>query len=108
MSAFNTLTAKASCPICSSEQLFTAQFKYGDTWQHQYVLGDTICWGGNDIGVPRASLVAVEAIADCPNCGAKFLQFDIVVKRDILIELRPQRCDRLHQKTLGYAILDKS
>jgi hypothetical protein len=47
------------------------QFKYGDTWQHTYDVGDPLRWGGNDIGEPGQKHVVVDAIAEdpCPNCG---------------------------------------
>lgn len=36
-----------------------SMFKYGDSWQHHYVLGDKLNWGGNDVGEPGHKLVVV-------------------------------------------------
>ena len=47
------------------------QFKYGDCWQHEYVLGETIGWGGNDVGRPGRRRVVVSGAGEsCPRCGS--------------------------------------
>jgi hypothetical protein len=48
-----------------------AQFKYGDSWQHEYVIGMRLQWGGNDIGMPGRKHVVVDVVAEgpCPCCG---------------------------------------
>ena len=40
------------------------QFKYGDTWQYDYEVGDVLKWGGNDIGVKNAKHVVVYGCAE--------------------------------------------
>jgi hypothetical protein len=71
MSAFNTVKAKAKCPQCSAVVNVVVQFKYGNTWQHEYNLGDILRWGGNDVGDPKARLVIVDGVAEgaCSHCG---------------------------------------
>jgi hypothetical protein len=71
MGAYNTVEAKLVCPRCKSEVSATIQFKYGDTWQYRYALGDRIRWGGNDIGAPGERKVVVDGIVEnqCPICG---------------------------------------
>jgi hypothetical protein len=71
MGAFNTVRASAVCPRCHSSVDVTIQFKYGDTWQHEYSLGDRLRWGGNDIGLPGKRSVIVDGVAEtpCSNCG---------------------------------------
>ena len=60
MGAFNTVTVPWRNPDTDRESLLTVQFKYGDTWQHHYQLGDDLRWGGNDIGARGAKRVVVD------------------------------------------------
>ncbi len=71
MGAFNTVRASAACPRCHFPVEVKVQFKYGDTWQHEYGLDDALRWGGNDIGVAGKRSVVVDGVAEtpCPNCG---------------------------------------
>ncbi|MGN6106757.1 MAG: hypothetical protein ACTHU0_16740 [Kofleriaceae bacterium] len=72
MGAFNVVVnVPATCPRCSTRSQTGVQFKYGSTWQYQYLIGETLRWGGNDIGRQGTpSIVADgEADSDCPVCG---------------------------------------
>lgn len=71
MGAFNVVRLELECPRCRSLVDVSVQFKYGDTWQHEYAIGDELRWGGNDVGVPGRKLVAVDGVAEspCPGCG---------------------------------------
>lgn len=74
MGAFNRLMLKdLPCPVCNVLHDWAVQFKYGDCWQHEYILLDELKWGGNDTGEPSARIVLVEGIAerDCQHCGAE-------------------------------------
>jgi hypothetical protein len=86
--AFNTLVLPEpeQCPRCGSLIRRRVQFKYGDTWQYDYVMGDRIRWGGNDIGerAPRVKVLAY--LEDCPVCGYKFDGVCDVYSRDDVIE----------------------
>ena len=44
MSAYNTvvLPDEEKCPHCGAVIRRRVQFKYGDTWQHDYMIGDRI------------------------------------------------------------------
>jgi hypothetical protein len=79
------------CNNCKTSYSVSIQFKFGDTWQHEYKLGDYVQWGGNDIGKPNSRLVKVYGIAEtnsCPKCGEKFdEEFDIIVENDKLTVL---------------------
>lgn len=80
MGAFNTVQAECDCPICGKIGLFEIQFKYGDTWQHSYSVGDLLKWGGNDVGQKNVKKVRIESIGGpCPNCGSDFLECDVFV-----------------------------
>jgi predicted RNA-binding Zn-ribbon protein involved in translation (DUF1610 family) len=92
MSAYNTvvLPTEEQCPRCGSIIKRRVQFKYGDTWQHDYAIGDRIRWGGNDVGKP-ATLVKVLAYPeDCPVCGHDFGGvFDVIVRDGVIEEVVP-------------------
>lgn len=72
MGAFNTVTLKRLIPCvrCGDTGYIDVQFKYGDTQQYHYVLGDCIVWGGNDVGEPEGGNVAVLGTPEyCKVCG---------------------------------------
>jgi len=105
MGAFNMLTAEASCPNCGHQVVFEVQFKYGDTWQHRYLLGEKIKWGGNDIGRPGYRRVRVEAIGGpCSHCGFDNLEFDIILDEDRITTLMPIGVKRENESREGYAV----
>jgi len=91
MGAFNTLQIKTVCPSCETEVDINLQFKYGDTWQFKYEIGDILKWGGNDIGKPGLKRVAVDAVAEgCPSCGfAGIGDYEILVENDRVLTARP-------------------
>jgi len=92
MGAFNTVKAHVQCPCCSEHVQIGVQFKYGDTRQHEYELGDMIRWGGNDIGVPRRRAVVIDGVADspCPTCGHDSeWNFYVFVNDDRIVRVAP-------------------
>lgn len=89
MGAYNVLLAKVQCSFCKNTYEAKIQFKYGDTWQHQYVVGDKILWGGNDIGVKGALRTKVYGVLEtdvCPICNHDNLnnEYDIYVEGDVI------------------------
>ena len=60
MSAFNTVVVPWIDPQSSQQTELRVQFKFGDTWQYEYHLGDRIKWGGNDIGPRDAKYVIAD------------------------------------------------
>jgi hypothetical protein len=72
MGAFNTVRATAVCPSCEDAVPVVVQFKYGNTRQFEYKLGDELCWGGNQIGTPGKRRVVLEGVVEnsCAVCGA--------------------------------------
>jgi hypothetical protein len=106
MSAFNILCFSSECPNCKKLGRFSAQFKYGDTWQHRYEIGDMLKWGGNDIGLRAAKLVRVEAIADpCEHCGTDNLEFDIVIESGVVARVEPVGVTRTDPLPDGFQIM---
>jgi hypothetical protein len=94
MSAFNVLKANVHCSNCNTFYEASIQFKYGDIWQLKYRVGDKIKWGGNDIGKPNMHKAKVYGILEedkCKNCGEinSINEFDIYLKDDVIIEVKP-------------------
>ena len=107
MGAFNTLTTETICPVCNHKVIFDIQFKYGNTWQYQYKLGQKITWGGNDIGVPNKKKVLVEGIGGpCSNCKTDFLEFKKIISSDRITEVIPLKETSGDLLPEGYLVLE--
>src|SRR5438093_10137976 len=93
MPAYNEVvrTDEEVCPRCHSKIHRTVQFKYGDVWQHRYVLGDKLEWGGNDVGEAGHRLVIVVGYpGECPVCGhAPEMTYDITLRDDVIDVVQP-------------------
>jgi hypothetical protein len=59
MSAFNVVHLHWHDPQTNKILDINVQFKYGDTWQYEYEVGDILKWGGNDIGIKDVKHVVV-------------------------------------------------
>ena len=94
MSSFNILYADVQCSNCKNIYLGTIQFKFGRTWQLEYVIGDIVKWGGNNVGESNLLEVKVYGILEkdeCPKCK-RFNQnneFDICIENDFIKEVKP-------------------
>lgn len=85
MSAYNRLRVQARCPNCGKTSEQVIQFKFGDTWLHEYSLGDSLRWGGNDIGRPGLGRVSVSGSGEeCPVCHNRGEDFSVVIERDVI------------------------
>ena len=105
MSAFNTVETLTVCPVCAAEGRFEVQFKYGDTWQHHYQVGEPLRWGGNDVGVRGAALVVVDGIGGpCLNCGADFIESDVVIVDNIIESVALLAGARKVESELNYTV----
>jgi hypothetical protein len=93
MGAFNTLITETICTNCQKQFQVRLQFKFGDTWQHIYHMGNALKWNGNDIGSPDLHKVRIYGIAEnsiCAYCGYENSEeFDIDVENNILIKIHP-------------------
>jgi len=91
MGLFNILNADVKCSNCDSQYRTKLQFKFGDTWQFEYNLGDTIKWGGNDKGIPNQPQVKVYGIVesrDCPLCGfVNAEEYEIVIQQNRIVSI---------------------
>jgi hypothetical protein len=107
MGAFNLARGPALCPNCNRSADFEVQFKYGDTWQHAYRVGDKIRWGGNDIGIPGRKRVLVEGIGGpCPHCKADNLDFDVLIEEDEIVGIEPVHGARRATGPEGFIVLE--
>lgn len=107
MSAFNTITATVECSKCGRCSDFEVQFKYGDTWQHTYNVGQRLRWGGNDVGIAGHKRVLVEGIGGpCRFCGADNVDFDVVVQEDVLVQVLPVRGGRALSSEGGFLVIE--
>ena len=93
MSAYNEVVRREAeqCPRCQSQIQRTVQFKYGDTWQYRYVIGDRIKWGGNDIGEQGHAVVVVLGYpGECPVCGhVPDRTYDVRIEHDSIESVQP-------------------
>ena len=94
MSSFNTLNAAIQCSSSKSNYVGNIQFKFGNTWQLKYSIGQIVKWGGNDIGESNLAEVKVYGILEldeCSICGGINTnnEFDIFIEKDFIKELKP-------------------
>src|SRR5262249_3028929 len=79
MGRYRIVVARADCPGCGEAQEGRVQYKYGHPWQHEYRLGEPICWFDppgrpaplDDEGENVGGLVAVPGLVEsrCSRCG---------------------------------------
>ena len=93
MSAFNILITEGVCDGCGTKQQIILQFKYGDTWQLEYKIGDELKWGGNDKGNRVSSCVLVEAACEgkCNKCNDWLQDFVIHVNGNHITSARTMK-----------------
>jgi hypothetical protein len=111
MGAYNTVRGQAICPNCGNLVEVVAQFKFGNVWQFEYELGDSLKWGGNAVGSPGLGHVVVDAIAEtnCMSCGfSDEWNLYLYVKQDHLVELRTATGEHdLAREPDGFVVLDQ-
>ena len=88
MGAFNTVETSGTCPCCKQAVNLEVQFKYGNTYQHHYKIGDVITWGGNDIGKPGRTRVVVDGVAVCPDCDCD-VDYEVWLEKDKIVDVKP-------------------
>lgn len=93
MGAYNILKINITCKNCDTLFMVNIQFKFGDTWQYEYFLGEKIKWEGADIGVPGFDKVKVYGICEldrCIACGYSLVrEYDIIIEKDIIKYITP-------------------
>ena len=89
MGSYNILIAQVKCSICDSSYEGKIQFRYGNTLQFKYRIGDRLQWGGNQVSTPDEKKVKVYGIVEsdpCPVCGKenKDNEFDLLIGNGII------------------------
>lgn len=103
MSAYNTVAVQEYCPHCQADADIAVQFKYGDTWQYTYHIGDALRWGGNDVGQSGVRRVVVDGVAEaCPRCHKPLSQepdYYVYLENDKIVTVQQStgEHDFLHQ-----------
>jgi len=92
MGSYNTLITDIKCSNCNASFEGKIQFRYGNTVQLKYRIGDKVEWGGNQIGHPNERKVKVYGILEseqCPVCGKENEnnEFDIFVENRVLVSV---------------------
>ncbi len=85
MSAYNILDVVDSDSGPEAQRL-QIQFKFGDAWLHRYEVGDTIAWGGNDIGRPGLRRVFVKGSVVGPE-GVR--HYVVQIENDVITAWLP-------------------
>ena len=87
MSAFNTVYFTF---MAATEKKVTigVQFKFGECCQYDYQIGDTIRWGGNDVGNPGIKHVVVDGCLDA-SCQYVPEDYEVHIKNDRIDQVVP-------------------
>ncbi len=89
MGTYNTVAEiPANCPQCHAKVSVGVQFKFGETWQYRYIIGDALRWGRNDVGTTGLVRVVADGAADepCPVCGYDGdWDFYVFIERDRIV-----------------------
>ena len=91
MGAYNTVIVDQVCPSCNNRVEVRIQFKYGDTWQYTYHVGDRLKWGGNAIGEPGAKQVVADGVVEeeqCPICKYRWPDYEVWIEDDRIVDVR--------------------
>lgn len=89
MSAFNTVTLSWPDPKSGRTMELRVQFKFGDTWQHEYREGDRLKWGGNDIGPQKARYVVVDGALEGMPPEGMGEDFEVHIRDGIIEKVVP-------------------
>lgn len=103
MSAYNLLFVTQTCPVCHQVACQRIQFRYGNCWLHEYKTGDSILWGGNDVGERSTGTVRVSGISvACHNCRSSG-EFVVEITNNVIQRTIPDEVEvrRLHDEEVG-------
>ncbi len=108
MSAFNTVIVTWKDSKSGQSKDLRIQFKFGDTWQYEYRIGDRIKWGGNDIGSKNAKYVVVDGCLEGTppeGCGE---DFEVYIRNSTIEKVLPasERFDFV-KSAKNYVILEE-
>jgi hypothetical protein len=88
MGAYNFVKSLQQCPNCGHTSEFSIQFKYGEVWQYEYVVGDRIVWGKVNVGAKNYKTVVVDGVGEeCPICRAFGQDFEVWIEKSKIIRV---------------------
>ena len=90
MGLYSTIWAPLQCNCCGFESEVDVQFKYGNLWVHEYMVGDSIAWGRTQVGEPSEIRVAALGTASCPRCHEEAC-FDVIIERGRIKSVQSSR-----------------
>lgn len=108
MGAYNSLSLSMKCTVCNQKVDMTIQFKYGEVWQHNFKIGDTIIWGRRNSGIKGCRKVVLDGISEaCPNCGREN-DVLIMLENDVLTKVMPNNNEFDFSSSDGYYLILES
>ena len=89
MGSYNTLIVPVKCSECGNAYEGKVQFRYADSRQRFYRIGDKLAWGGNDVGKPGQKHVKAYGILENDRCDVCMMlntsnEFDIYIFDDTI------------------------
>lgn len=109
MGAYNTLTIEWNDDNSEQIHVLLLQFKYGEVWQYNYKIGDSLRWGEQNLGDKEAKEVLVEAIAENVDIPIGLVEeFEIFIRNNIILSAIPLK-DKKKYFNIGsnYIVLKK-
>lgn len=108
MGAFNVVKIHEKCGNCGQNIERKVQFKYGEVWQHEYIVGDKLLWRANNLGNPQFTQVVVDGVGeDCPNCHSFGEDYEVWVTSGKISDVKKATGHYDFVKTHGNFILVK-
>jgi len=91
MGSYNILITDIQCPGCGKKNEAHIQFKYANTWQHKYRIGDALLWSNTRYDLGSASIRRVKAYGiiestQCTFCNENILpeEYDVFIEDNVL------------------------
>src|SRR5688500_1588148 len=113
MGLYNVLCTDIVCPNCGRNNQARIQFKFGCTWLLEYKIGDTITWGGVEVGNPSLGKVKVYGIIENATCAFCLISsmpedYDIYISYNLIEGLAPREGELDYLEGSGeYVILNE-
>lgn len=101
MPAYNTVK------IVDSGQTVTVQFKYGEVWQHEYKIGESIKWGDNNTGIEGAEKVVVYGMSEPSTEQQSGKEYEILIVHNRIVDVSSISEGRDFSGDRNYIIVEK-
>ena len=84
MDVYNTLIVNSKCFNCKQETQIKIQFRYGDTWDYEYKIGERMRWDGNNVGKEDVRKVVLDGVAEpCKKCNIAVDYLIFIINNEI-------------------------